>query len=347
MPIPLHPDEADAFLTTTDAPAPHLDMLTAAAFRTAVAGVRLGVFDALGDGTLDAPALAAKLGTDAAATRVLAEALVATGYLLRGDGGYANSPAAARWLAGDPDGNYGSTLLLWQDLLFELWTDLESSVRTGRPAVDFYAWLAERPAVAARFQQMLASVAGILADEVADLLPADAMGRVLDIGGGHGCFSAAVCRRHPEATATILDPDSAAAHGMLLAEGLTDRITLQPGTWQDHPWQDGGWDSVLLFNVLHGNAPADNAELLARVARALRPGGVVAILDNLADANDWPVDTAFVSVFSLNLLHTQGGRIYDRNEIDGWLAAAGFEPGTWHRSRRMTETHYLIARTPS
>jgi 2-polyprenyl-3-methyl-5-hydroxy-6-metoxy-1,4-benzoquinol methylase len=340
MPIPLHPTEIDAFLTTHRAPAPHLDLLTVAAFRTAVAGVRLGVFDALAADRLDAPGLGARLGTDPDATGVLADALVSLGYLTRDTDGYANGPAAARWLVTDQPGSYAPTLLLWHDLLFGLWADVESTVRTGRPRLDFYGWLGDRPETAARFQTMLATVAGLVADEVAALLPADATGRVLDVGGGHGRYAEAVCQRHPDATVTVLDPAAqAVAH---------DRISVRTRTWQDADW-GGPWDAVLLFNVLHGHSPADNGTLLATALAHLRPGGVVAVLDNLADpaANEWPTDAAFVGMFSLNLLHTQGGRIYRRSDIEGWLAGAGFDAGTWQRLERLSEAHLLIARKPA
>lgn len=344
MPIPLHPTEIEAFLTTNRAPGPHLDMLTVAGFRAAVAGVRLGVFDALAAGRLDAPGLAATLGTDPDATGVLAEALVSLGYLTRDltdDGaGYANGPAAARWLVTDRPGSYVSTLLLWHDLLFGLWTDVESTVRTGRRGPDFYGWLGDRPETADRFQTALATVAGLVAGEVAGLLPEDATGRVLDVGGGHGRFAAAVCDHHPAATVTVLDPAA--------EDHTAERISVRRQTWQDADW-DGPWDAVLLFNVLHGHRPEDNAALLATAFANLRPGGAVAVLDNLADpdANGWPSDAAFVGMFSLNLLHTQGGRIYRRAEIDGWLADAGFETGTWRQLQRLSEAHLLIARKPA
>ena len=54
---------------------------------------------------------------------------------------------------------------------------------------------------------------------------------MLDIGGGHGHFSAAFCRRHPRLKSTILELPEAIPHAapLLAKEGLGDRVIHRAG----------------------------------------------------------------------------------------------------------------------
>ena len=55
--------------------------------------------------------------------------------------------------------------------------------------------------------------------------------QLLDIGGGHGLYSAALCRRHPGLTATVLDLPGSAAVGreIVAAAGMADRVRFRDG----------------------------------------------------------------------------------------------------------------------
>jgi O-methyltransferase domain len=349
MPLSLGPEEAEAYLVSHAAPAPQLDLVAAVGFRCVGAALRLGVLDALDAGPLDRDRLAAATGCDAGGIGLLADVLVSLGYLTRDREGYALAPAA-RWLRPDSPIPFGPVVSLWQHLLFRLWDDLESSVREGKPAVDFYAWLEGQPDARAQFQQMQAGLAGWLAGELVEAVPVPAgAGSLLDVGGGHAVHAVAFCRAHPGLRATVVDLAGSLATGAetVAAAGAADRVELRPGDWADADLGTGH-DVALLFNVLHGNDPDANAALLGRVAGALRPGGTVAVLENLAEESgpDEVVDTAFVRVFSLNLFATQGGRIYDRQDISGWLTAAGFAAPAWSTLAKMPSNHLAVAELP-
>jgi SAM-dependent methyltransferase len=366
MPLSLGPEETGAYLHTSQAPGPHLDMLSAVGFRAVGAAARLGVFDALDAGPMSAQDLAGKLGADERGLTMLADLLVSFRYLTRSAEGYANSPMTERWLRPGTPGSYLSTLALWQKLLFELWDAVEESIRTGQPTVDFYAWLEGRPEMLRQFHDMLAGFAAWNADDILDAVAASAgtvglpdagapaglgaaPARLLDVGGGHARHSIAFCQRYPLLHATVVDLPGAVAMGRdaVAAAGLTDRVTFREGDLATDPL-GSDLDVVLLFNVVHGTGPQENEALLRRVAGALRPGGTVVILEQLArdDAPAAVTEEAFVHVFSLNLLHTQGGRLYDRQAVTGWLTGAGFESPVWHRLPKMPADHLAVATTP-
>lgn len=325
MPLHLPPD---------DGPPSFQDMLATAGYRAVAAGLRLGLFDAL-DRPRPAAELAAALGTDPRGTELLCQALVSFGYLSLGDDGYAN---AADWLTS----GYAEVEKFWSVVLFESWEGLEESVRTGKPALDFYAWLAERPEVLRRFQQMLSGHADAIAPEVASVVPVGES--LLDLGGGHAKYAIRLCGEHASLRATVVDLPDALAVGSaaVAAAGLGDRITLRSG---DYDTVDLGsdHDTVLLFNVVHGRTAAANEALLARVAAALRPGGAVVLLEHDEHSPDRAAD-AFARVFSLNLFHGQGGQVYPAEAIGSWLAAAGFGEPSWHPLASSPGQSLVVAR---
>ncbi|HWH01006.1 MAG TPA: methyltransferase [Pilimelia sp.] len=349
MPLNLDPAEAAPYLEANTAPAPHLDFLTAVAFRTAGAALRLGVFEALADGPLPAGSVADRTGTDVRGVQLLLEALVSFGYVVRTAGGYANSPVAARWLRRDDPDGYATILSFWHTLVTDLWTDLEQSVRDGVPARDFYTWLDRHPDTLREFQSILDRMAGRQADEVVPLVPVPATGgRLLDLGGGHCRYSIAFCLRHPGLHATVVDSAAPLAIGAaaVAAAGLGDRVTAVAGDFLTADLGQG-YDVALLFNVVHGGTPAQVAGLLRRVAAALRPGGVAVLLEPLSDhaADAGAAAEAFVRTFSLHLFHTQGGQVYAAPELSRWLAEAGFGEVRRHRLTGSEIDHLLIAAT--
>ena len=85
----------------------------------------------------------------------------------------------------------------------------------------------------------------------------------------------------------------------------------------------GPYDAALCFSILHHLSPDATVTLLQRVRAALRPGGVVAILDMFRpDANEPP--RASASVFQLFFNLTSGADVPSHEELTGQLAAAGF-----------------------
>jgi SAM-dependent methyltransferase len=103
---------------------------------------------------------------------------------------------------------------------------------------------------------------------------------VLDVGCGTGNLSFAVLAAHPDARVSGLDPDAAALRraarkarrrglSLTLVQGYADRI----------PAEDGSLDHVVSSMALH-HVDDDARGAFARDAlRALRPGGVITIVD--------------------------------------------------------------------
>jgi len=330
VPLTLRPEEHRALHETHEAPAPILDLLGGAALRMAGAASKLGVFEALAGGPRSADEVARAAGTDPRGTTLLLQGLRAYGYVAAHDGGgsWALTPVAEKWMLRGRPGSFADTLELWDSLLYGLWGELESSLATGTPPVDWYRWLEAHPRDLRTFQGMLAGIARRSAPGVvaAVELPAGAE-RLVDVGGSHAIFSLAFLRAHPGLRATVLDFPGALETGRenARAEGMEDRVELVARDFLSEPL-GAGYDLALLCSIVHGLSPEANTALLRRVHDALNPGGRVVIVEQTQDdgAARGPVDDAFMRTFSLNLFHLLGAQTWSFAEIAGWLEAAGF-----------------------
>ena len=288
----------------------------------------LGVFDALDGGPLDAPSLAAKLGTEPRATRILLDALAAIDVVEPGaDGRYANGPEASRYLVGGRETSIAAYLEL-ADRTFSLFAKLGDAVRTGRPQrpPDMFQGDAEAHRT---FILGMHATASANAPALAAGLPIDGEAHLLDVGCGPGTYAMEYCRCNPRLRATLFDFEStlAIARDLVDAAGLADRIDCRPG---DFATDDlgGPYDWALVSHIVHGHSEAAVKALLSKVAAALRPGGRIVVHDFLL-AGDRTRPT-YAALFSLNmLLHTDGGRSISFAECAAWLEDAGFAGAEW------------------
>jgi SAM-dependent methyltransferase len=94
-----------------------------------------------------------------------------------------------------------------------------------------------------------------------------------------GYFSVVICRRHPGLRATVLDLPSALEHAapLLEAEGMGDRVQIRAGNALEDDLGEEAYDLIFLMSLVHHFDDATNRRLAARVAHALRPGGVMVI----------------------------------------------------------------------
>jgi len=73
---------------------------------------------------------------------------------------------------------------------------------------------------------------------------------------------------------------------------------------------------------VHMLGEADVARLLARIAGALAPGGLLGVHDQFLDPGKTSPRAA--ALFGVHMLvATEGGRTYSLEEFEGWLGAAG------------------------
>lgn len=302
-------------------PIPVLDaLLPPMKARAILVAVRLGVFEALAEGGLTAAEVAARRGLDPEAVEMLLRTLVAGDYLEQRGELYRLAKVARRSLL------RAAPLPLWgfAEWCGHLWgplAGLERLVRTGA-GDDLHGTLAD-PAAWGLYQRAMLEIARYQAAPLARRIPVPrGARRLLDIGGSHGLFAAELARRHPGLRAEVLERPEAIAAARELAREAGLAVEHRAGDLRDEDLGSGTLDLVLLANVLHHFRAEENAELLRRVHRALRPGGVVAIWEIDVPAAGSPAAIGDLAALFFRL--TSSAEALRAGDSEAWLRAAGF-----------------------
>jgi 2-polyprenyl-3-methyl-5-hydroxy-6-metoxy-1,4-benzoquinol methylase len=312
-------------------PAPTLIAATLSAFeRTAVlcAAIELDVFTAIGQGTDTVSALAARCEAAERGMRVLLDCLAILGLLEKQDSRYRLTAETATFLDRRSASYLGA-----------LGRFAASPEKVGRYLARPTAWVRSGGTVEAAntapenpvwvdYAKGMGPLSLPTAEGVAALLRGwDLPARnVLDVAAGHGLYGIAVARRYPEAQIVALDWAAVLEVAAVNAAGagIGERFRLRSG---DAFTIDLGigYDLVLVPNFLHHFSRKACIEFLRRVMRALAPGGAVAIVEYMPNADR--ISPPVAAWFALTMLtNTPEGDAYTAGEFEAMCREAALEP---------------------
>ena len=282
--------------------------------RVFLTALELDVFRVLGE-VSTAPEAAARLGTDPRATAMLLDALVALGALEKERGEYRCTPESAAFASARA--GLMHTVRKW-----DTWSTLTDCVRTGttakQPDMDRDGEGTEH-FIGAMHVRALRT-----ASRLVETLGTAGVDRLLDLGGGPATFSIAFAQARPALRAEVLDLPGVVpiAERHIREAGLSARVTVRAGDLRSGEL-GRGFDLILASAVCHIFSEAENQDLFRRCARALAPGGRLAVRDFILDpGRTGPKEAA---LFALNMLTgTRGGNVYTEADYRAWLGAAGF-----------------------
>lgn len=187
-------------------------------------------------------------------------------------------------------------------------------------------------------------------DRLVASLPDGEYRTVLDVGCGTGWTSASMVRRFSPECIVAVDPSEGMLEqfaAKLGAEFPSVQVELRAEDVMDMDVRDGAFDAVICAMALHWFP--DKPGAIARMARALRPGGVLAVLMAGRGGEDaWRellVDVGAPEAWTGWFAENQR----DVDEIEADIRAAGLEPiDVWmERRRRHTDPDAFMARTRS
>lgn len=304
----------------------------------------LDVFSALAKGGLTAEEIASRAGAEDEPMRLVLESCVDAGLLKRDGAKYLNTPTAETFLVRGQPAYLGGALQYARDL-YPAWGGLTTLVKSGRPTMPPETILGDDKAKTRSFVMAMHERAlgiGSILPKIVDLA---GRRRLLDVGGGPGTYSVALCRATPGLSATVMDRPGVLEVSRELIEqaGFSDRVTTLPGDYLKTPF-GSGFDVALLSGMMHRETAGGVALLLKKAFEALDARGQVIVSDVFFD-DDNKNSPPFTTSFALNMMLTsEHGSAHAKTEMQRWMTAAGFRDITVREMPR-PNPHSLVLGT--
>jgi O-methyltransferase domain/Dimerisation domain len=290
--------------------------------------VKLGVPELLREGPRPADALAAATGADPGTLYRLLRALASLGILVEDDRRrFALAPAGELLRDGVPGSLRGSALFYGEPWCWQAFGCLFESAHSGTTpflhvhGAGFFDYLARHADAAEAFHEHMLALTGQDAAAITAAYDFGSLGRIVDVGGGHGALLAAILRAHPEAQGVLFDRPSVVegAREFLGAEGLADRCDLVGGSFFDDV--PAGADAYLLKDVLHDWEDEPAVAILRACRSAAGSAARLLVVERLLPPGAAPAPGKLTDVIMLVLT---GGRERTETEYRSLLAAGGF-----------------------
>jgi len=176
---------------------------------------------------------------------------------------------------------------------------------------------------------------------IADALPDG--GRVLEIGCGHGLFSAYAALAAPRREVLGVDIDAdKIRHGRAAVRGV-ERLALEVAP--DGAVPAGPWDAVVVVDVLY-LLPADaQRRLLTEAASRLAPGGAL-VVKEMGTTPRWKARwNTFQETLSVKVLRITEGSSFDfvaPETTAGWLTDLGLTVEARRLDAGRVHPHHLL-----
>jgi len=294
-----------------------------------VAGVDLGLFDALAEGALTLEEIAAKTKLAPARTEKLVTAAAACGLVTRDGPRVANAPDVERFLVRGKPTYFGDYLAHLAHDSYAAWGELSDRLAVPEAtAPERYYAVADDPAEARALTEAGYTGSQGTARRLIRRFDFSRYSRLFDLGGGSGVYSIHACEANPGLKATVFDFPNVltVAREFIAKAGLEDRIDTQSLDFAREPLPPGA-DVILLCGNIHAYPPEMARKVVANCFAALPSGGAMIICDYmLNDDRTGPPMPAFISL-------RQGfmagdGHVHSGAEFRSYLEAAGFTVDT-------------------
>ncbi|MGE5775070.1 MAG: methyltransferase, partial [Chloroflexota bacterium] len=219
---------------------------------------KLGIADLVADGPKSSAELARTTGTHAPTLYRLLRALASLGVFVEDDQGrFGLTPLAEPLRTGVPDSLHDWVVFAAGVEAWRSWEQLSYSVTTGEAAFEHvwgmpnWDYRAQKPEANAIFNAAMISVSSRRIGPVMGAYDFSGIRTLVDVGGGHGAFIAAILSAYPMMRGILFDLPHviAGAELVLQAAGIAGRCETIGGSFLEAA--PGGGDAYLLSKVIH------------------------------------------------------------------------------------------------
>ncbi len=212
------------------------------------AATEIGLFEKLASGPATVDELAQRTGSPRRTLRMVADAMVALGFLERVEGQYRNSPEADLFLSGrDPTSDLRPAMRFFNLFSYRRWEKFEEAVRFDKPVFGKYEIAEGEKEYYYAGMEKITTMAAQALVAAYDFIPHRSL---LDLGGGTGSFVEVILRRYTGLGATVYDRPHITSVTRRRLAPFGDRVQVVEGNFFIDPIPTGH-DAVLLANIVH------------------------------------------------------------------------------------------------
>jgi SAM-dependent methyltransferase len=290
-----------------------------------MSGVELGVFTAIANGSDTIETAAAAMGIEPVNAERLLTALTAMELVTRNGDRFANADDVDRFLVeGKP--TYAGPWMLFGKPRWEEWGHLTEHLRVREDDQRVLGMYDDTFTVdrARAYHEATYSIGMGAARRFHRQVDLSERKKVMDLGGGSGCYCIVAARNHPGIRAEVLDlPSVVVVTREYIAEnGVADAVTASACDFTRDPLPDDADVAIMASNL-----PQYSRDIVARVVQrvhdALLPGGEFHLIGEMIDSDGrGPLAPALWGL-SEAVSHSTG-LAHSVADCTGYFEAAGF-----------------------
>jgi hypothetical protein len=301
----------------------------------------LGIPDQLAHGPKTADDVAKALGASPSAVYRLMRGIASVGVLSAEAGEKFSLTPIGELLRSDVPGSMRSLMIAEMAPGHWLpWGNLEEAVRSGKPAVpktlgmDIWDYYKKNHDEGFHFAEAMSGMSAMAMQAVLASYSFAGVKKVVDVGGSHGAFVAAVLQREKTARGVLFDrPEVVEGAGATLeAAGVSHRVERVAGSFFEGV--PSGGDVYLVKHILHDWSDDECVKILANVQRAMAPGARVVVVEMLITDKGPPSPAPLLD---LNMLVMLTGKERTADEFGALFGQAGL------KLSNVTPTHSPVA----
>lgn len=290
------------------------------------ASVKLGLFNLLDQQLLSSPKIAQQLETNPNFTQSFLETCVILGLIEKEKDQYKNTEETSEFLVLDKPKYIGDHILHITNSWYT-WGNLDQLIRDGRTELPFENNFVNADTYWTDYMkgQHARATAG-QGEYLVKNVDLKGKRKLLDLGGGAGSYSIALCTANPDLKAFVVDQKEALASAIPLIDeqNLQNQITLVEGDFNTIDL-DPDYDVVLISGVVCTKSDAECRHLFQRAYNALIPQGLIIVQDFLQigrGSSQQFLDIMMDLYLKIAFNPEASDRLGD--EVQSWLTDLGF-----------------------
>lgn len=317
------PDAQDNFMWDIWTSMYHLSIITVAD--------ELGLFVQLTNKNLNITQLAKALQLSRRSIEVLVNPLVCFGLLHQNNNTFDLTPTAKTYILPESPFYWGAIFEAQRNreehkkILDAINSGSDQLLFEGKTITDMWKQGSITPKAASNFTKKMHAT--IFAPSIGAIKSGafKSTKKLLDVGGGSGCFSIAFMQEYPRSEAMVFELPAVCNETKKYIEqyNLLDKISIHPGSFFNEENWPTGFDGVLLSQIVH-DWPLDQCkEILKNAYNSMPTGGKIYIHEMLLDEDRIsPLTTA---CFDLLMFINHKSQQFTKNELFELLKIIGFK----------------------